>query len=86
MGLQLGDPISVESTLTDEDYAKSAKKYPSVFTKGSKKPRIFDCDFKWRYRMGMGMPEDEITLFNLRLAELHKLLSTKKVEVVMDSV
>lgn len=57
--MESGERIWVESILSDEDYAVTARKYPNTFVKGAKKVQEFDCDFKWRKGMGATLPEAE---------------------------
>lgn len=68
----LGEPIYVESLLSDEEYKECAKKYPNCYGNGNKPPQMFECDFKWRYRMGKGIPASEIVLINKRLEDIRK--------------
>lgn len=75
---QEGKPIWVESVLGDEDYKSCSKKYPGSFTKGPNKVQMFECDFKWRHKMGAGMTSDEIKIFNRRLEGLKELLQKQK--------
>lgn len=58
--METGEKIYVESILTDAEYSECAKKYPSTYPNGSKKPPFFNSEFKWRYRMGVNIPPDEI--------------------------
>lgn len=69
-----GKPIWVESTLSDKEYKEAARMYPNTFTNGNTAPAMFDCEFKWRYKMGAQMTPQEITVFNKRLAELAEVL------------
>jgi hypothetical protein len=58
-GLEVGDPIWVESLLNKDEYRACSKKYNTYNnTKGP--PQMFDCEFKWRYRMGSSLTEKEI--------------------------
>lgn len=65
--METGEKIYVESVLTDVEYSECAKKYPSTFANGNKKPAFFNSEFKWRYRMGGNIPADEIKIMNARL-------------------
>lgn len=75
------EPIWVESILTPEEYRDAAKKYPSVFSSGSKAP-LYDLNHhsggKWRAGMGKGYSESEIAQINKNLDNLWNLLQTKK--------
>ena len=76
----VGDPIWVESVLTDAEYKECAKKYPSTYDKGPIKPAMFECEFKWRYRMGAGMTPSELRVYNQRIASLEAMLKKAKEE------
>lgn len=64
--METGERIYVELVLTDAEYTESYKKYPSTY-QNKTKPSFFNCEFKWRYRMGSGIPADEIKIMNARL-------------------
>jgi hypothetical protein len=71
-------PIWVESILTDEEYKICARKYPNTYTKGPNKVQMFDCEFKWRYKMGSSMSHIEIKIFNKRLEGLAEMIEKTK--------
>lgn len=77
----VGSPIWVETIATPEEYKEAAKKFPSMFTNGSKAQQ-FNPNYheggKWRYNMGAGLTELEIKTFNSNLEKLRELLKTKK--------
>lgn len=75
-----GEPIWIESTLTDEEYKACAKKYPNTYTNGPIKPAMFPCEFKWRYRMGAGMNAEELKVYNKRISSLEAMLKKIKEE------
>ena len=75
---QEAKPIWVESILTDEEYKLCARTYPNTYTKGPNKVQMFDCEFKWRYKMGSGMNPIEIKIFNKRLEGLAAMLEKTK--------
>jgi hypothetical protein len=39
---------------------------------------MFECEFKWRYRMGAGMNAIELQIFNKRVANLARILQEAK--------
>jgi hypothetical protein len=65
--MEQGNPIWVESLLSDKEYAEQAKIYPAMYSNGNKPPAMFECEFKWRYRMGLTLLPNEIKLINTRL-------------------
>ncbi len=75
--MQEGKPIYVESLLSDNDYAEMSKKYPQSYTKGGKKIAVFECDFKWRYKMGNTLSPEEVKAINRGIEEIRKLLKQK---------
>lgn len=77
----VGPPIWVESLMTPKEYAETAKKYPSIFSNGSKPPEynpVHHEGGKWRDGMGKGYTPEEIIKRNRAFDELHKLLKTKQ--------
>jgi hypothetical protein len=68
--MEQGNPIWVESLLTDKEYAEQAKIYPGMYSNGNKPPAMFPCEFKWRHRMGSGLPPEEIKIINKRFDEI----------------
>lgn len=72
-----GEPIWVESLLTPQEHMECARKY-TTYTKGSKPVPMFECEFKWRYRMGAGMNPAELQIFNKRVANLARILQEAK--------
>lgn len=75
--MQEGKRIWVESLLTDEEYRECAKKYPTTYVNGPVKVPMFECEFKWRWRMGGSSTEEEIKLFNSRLDAVFKAANIK---------
>lgn len=73
-----GPPIWVESVLTDEEYKLCSKKFPNTYTNGPNKVQMFDCVFKWRYRMGAGMNPTELKVFNKRVENLATMIKEQK--------
>lgn len=71
-----GEPIWVESLLSDKEYVETAKKYPNTFPKGNKKVAFFECEVKWRWGMGANVSAEEIKRVNSRLDEMRKLVKT----------
>ena len=71
MAMQEGKPIWVESLMTDAEYKETAKKFPSLFRRDTKYP-MFECEVKWRYRMGEGFTSDEIKIINNRLDDIKR--------------
>ena len=67
-----GKPIWVESLLTDEEYRQCAKKYPTTYSNGPNKVPEFECEFKWRHRMGGYCTPEEVALSNKRWEEILK--------------
>lgn len=66
-GIEEGPPIWVESVLSPEEYSEAAKKYPSVFTNGSKATQYSPNHHKggkWRNGMGANLKEEEIKNIN----------------------
>jgi hypothetical protein len=61
--MEVGEKIYVESLLSDTEYRECSKKYPSTY-QSSNKPPFINSEFKWRYRMGPSMTEEEIKIFN----------------------
>ena len=76
-----GKPIWVESTLSDKEYKECARLYPNTYTNGTTAPAMFDCEFKWRYRMGSSMTPQELDIFNKRLTGLADALRKAKEDV-----
>jgi hypothetical protein len=74
--METGEKIYVESLLTDEEWKENYKKYSTCILE--KKPKFFDSEFKWRYRMGGGLTPAEITLMNTRLEKIRKDAGLKK--------
>lgn len=62
----IGDPMYVESLLSDSEYKECARKYPSTYYNGSEKPKFFDSKEKWRFNMGKNLSSTEIRIINLR--------------------
>lgn len=60
----VGDPIWVESILSDSDYLAMSKVYPNTYTNGGKKIPMFECEVKWRYGMGAKLTPQEVKLRN----------------------
>lgn len=68
---QEGEKIYVESLMSDKEYRETAQKFPQLFRRNTPYP-FFECETKWRYRMGGSFNEDEIKVINSRLNELLK--------------
>jgi hypothetical protein len=74
--MEVGEKIYVESVLTDEDYRLCAIKYD--YASGNKKPTFFNSDFKWRYKMGINLTTDEITIINKRMDAIRLMLKKEE--------
>jgi hypothetical protein len=71
--MEAGEKIWVESILSPEEYKQVSKTYPNCF-KNSEPPKIFECDFKWRWNMGASLTQVEISIISKRLDEMLKLV------------
>lgn len=71
-GLEVGDPISVKSTLTREEWKECSRTYGTYSLK--EPPQPFECEFKWRFGMGANMNKTEIALACKNMDELIKKL------------
>jgi hypothetical protein len=76
MAMQEGEKIWVESLMTDAEYKATAKKFPEMFKRDTKYP-IFECEVKWRYKMGEGYTSDEIKSINTRLDDVKRRANIK---------
>ena len=63
----VGEPMYIESLLTDDEYKECASMYISTYSNGRKKPDFFNSPMKWRFGMGKSLTSFEITLINTRL-------------------
>jgi DNA polymerase III alpha subunit (gram-positive type) len=61
----VGDPIWVESIMSDKDYKEMSHKFPNTYKSGNK-TAMFECDFKWRYGMGYSLSDEEIKIITNR--------------------
>ena len=69
MSLQEGKRIWSESLLSPEEWKKVRETYPQ--TCHLKEPPVFfKSEYEWRWRMGGGLTEQEITIINIRLDKL----------------
>lgn len=62
----VGDPIWVESLLTAQEWKEQSKKYSKTYRTETMVSE-FECEFKWRKRMGNFSTQDEIKTFNARI-------------------
>ncbi len=80
----VGDPIYVESLMTDREYAECSRLYPEMFSKGSAPKPYFKSEYDWRYRMGEKLRPEEIQLINKRLAEIKKKVGLQPILACLD--
>jgi hypothetical protein len=73
-GIEEGPPIWVESVLSNEDWKDTYKKYPNTHNL-KEKPAFFKSDYEWRYRMGAGIPQDQIDLITKRFDTMLKMVN-----------
>ena len=72
-----GKRIYVESLMSAEEYKECARKYPNCYN-SSERPVFFNSEFKWRYKMGAQMTDEEIRVHNTRLTGLGKAIKKSK--------
>lgn len=61
---KLGDPIWVESLMNVSEWRQYYKKYNGELPTP---PEMFECEFKWRYKMGSSLSPEDIQLMNSRI-------------------
>lgn len=71
---EVGEPIWVESLLSATEWKEQSRIYPKTHRR-STPPRMFECDFKWRYGMGASLKPEEIEIINKRIDSILSTLN-----------
>lgn len=76
--LQEGEPIWVESLMTEQEIAECRRKYSTYNYSFRPLADFTTSEFRWRWRMGAGLYPQEIKLMNSRIDELLEKAGIKR--------